>query len=1182
MGVARGNIKTTIVADGEQQYYQVMNKLYKQQKTLRSEAAALTSTYDKNTKSQQKLKDSAQNLTKQIEVQKKIVEGYEEELEKEIKSSGEASVKSEELATKYNNAAAKLNNLEKQLESVNQELKNNESVLISSGKKMEDFGEKLDAAGNKITGVGKKVSVASAAILSAAYKATDAAVDYESAFTGVRKTVDATEEEFEQLYDAILDLSTEIPVTAEEIAGVAEIAGQLGIQKKNLLEFSEVMLELGVSAENLNAEEAASSLAKFTNIVGMSQDKIENLGSAIVDLGNNYATTEADIINMAMRLAGAGKQVHLSEGDILGLATALSSVGIEAEMGGSAISKAMVRMSNAVEMSTNKLPKVLQKSGMSLRGLQLLSANNSKAFKQLADSIGMTSTELNQIIKAGADLENFSKISGMSAEEFKNAWKNDAAGALSSFIQGLGNAEEKGESAITMLSEMGLTEVRLRDSLLRAANAGDLFNNAMETGNKAFEENIALQEEADKRFATLESKIQMCKNMINKVAVQFGEEFMPYVEKGCEWLEKLANNFSDLSDEEKDQIIKIGAVVAAAGPLILILGKTTSAAGTLISTGGKLIKKIGEIKTGEAVSGLKKFSQALVDVTGYENNAEAGTISLSKSFATNAALFVGIVAVTAVIAGLVAAYKSLVYGSKETRDTMNGLGEAIEDFKNKMESATGNVESVKSALNFDDKDTELENKYQEIQDKIVNIATTASDERRILTQKERDELSELFDQLNDITEKEIELFTDTQDAIKTIIEAENDMTEERAASILSQTQNVHDEAISKIESYYQSQIVLLNEKYSTEDQRRSEEYQKQLKDLQSWRDKEIAAANESVSTNSNMISQKMLQNSGGYEAMLSAFEKYNADMAVAEEESRKAESENMNKSLGASLGFITDYYLDRKKLNDNFSKDFLKQNQEVVGNYLVTIDSMLQGGETLSAENQKIVEAIITAYGTLPKSASKPWKETLDNIKAAIEDADLKGKGKSVGEDFNKGVKVGLENNEVSIYKKVDEIGGNMFTHLRRSLEINSPSRKGEYVGEMTDDGVIVGLKNKEEDVYKKASEIGNKLIDNMQADTVFNPDIEIPKLTAQYKASLANSGAMQAVYHQAYVNNNSNANNYYSTHVAGNQAVNEEIKSFKIELLSVLNSAFADSNNFLTERQAGRIIKKCLKHVSM
>jgi TP901 family phage tail tape measure protein len=108
------------------------------------------------------------------------------------------------------------------------------------------------------------------------------------------------------------------------------------------------MVDLGEST-NLTGQEGAEQFAKFANIVGMSQDDFSRLGSTLVALGNNMATTEADIMALAMRLAGAGSQVGLTEAQILAFSAALSSVGIEAEAGGSAFSKVMIGMQLAVE-----------------------------------------------------------------------------------------------------------------------------------------------------------------------------------------------------------------------------------------------------------------------------------------------------------------------------------------------------------------------------------------------------------------------------------------------------------------------------------------------------------------------------------------------------------------------------------------------------------------------------------------------------------------------------------------------------------------------------------------------------------------------------------------------------------------------------------------------------------------
>ena len=320
-------------------------------------------------------------------------------------------------------------------------------------------------------------------------------IDFESAFAGVIKTVDATEEELAQLRQGILDMSNELPASANEIAKVAEAAGQLGIQTENILSFTRTMIDLGEST-NLSAEQAATALARFANIVQMPQDEFDKLGSVIVDLGNNLATTEAEIVEMGLRLAGVGEQVGMSEAEIMAIAGALSSVGVSAEAGGSAFSRLLSDMQLAVE-------------------------------------------------EGGERLNQFADVAGMTAEEFQQAFKEDAANALLDFIEGLNNTE----SAIGTLQEMDITEIRLRDALLRAAGASDVFRESLEIGTKAWEENSALSEEASKRYETTASQFGMVKNQIAEIGIKLGETLLPIIKDTfIPLLERLAERISGLVD----------------------------------------------------------------------------------------------------------------------------------------------------------------------------------------------------------------------------------------------------------------------------------------------------------------------------------------------------------------------------------------------------------------------------------------------------------------------------------------------------------------------------------------------------------------------------------------------------------------------------------------------------------
>lgn len=482
-----------------------------------------------------------------------VLQQQYDNIQKEIQQTGEFS------ADLQNKLLAKQQQIEKTTSSLNRQTEKLDEMgdaLKEAGVDMDDLGQSSAQLTNRIDALkkeqeevaegaqtfGNKASQAFGAVHEAIVAAgiatalkevyeyfadcAQASMDFESAMTGVAKTTDLTDDELSAMSDAIKEMSTEIPATTEELAAIAESAGQLGIHKESLLDFTEIMAMLGTST-NMTADEAATSLSRLANITGMSQEDFDRLGATIVDLGNNLATTEKEIVDMSMRIAGAGAQVGMTEAEIMSFSGALSSVGIEAEAGGSAFSTLISNMSLAVQ-------------------------------------------------QGGDGLEQFADVAGMSAAEFAAAFEEDAAGAIIQFIQGLGNMESEGRSAIAVLDDMGLSDIRMRDALLRAAGASDVFTNALQIGSNAWDENTALVNEASKRYATTQSQLTMMQNAYKNLKVAIGDAYTPALQKAYSVGTQVLNAVSQFIKQNPALVNAVTAFVGVIGAVTIALTAYTA------------------------------------------------------------------------------------------------------------------------------------------------------------------------------------------------------------------------------------------------------------------------------------------------------------------------------------------------------------------------------------------------------------------------------------------------------------------------------------------------------------------------------------------------------------------------------------------------------------------------------
>jgi len=322
-----------------------------------------------------------------------------------------------------------------------------------------------------------------------------AASRFEDSFAGIKKTVDASENDFNRLAVSIRQLSTEIPIATSQLNQIGELGGQLGIEASGLPVFIETIAKLGV-ATRLSTETAALSLARLKEIFQLQEFEIANLASALVDLGNNFAALEDEILSTSLRLAAGAKVAGASVADTLAIATALQAVGVQSQAGGTAMSRVFQQLTVAVQ-------------------------GNQKA------------------------MDVFVQTSGLTEEAFRNIAKEDPAQALNLFIQGLNRVADSGGNVVGILDELGLKQQRTIRALLSVAEAGDLLTDALARSNVAYDINNALNEEAEKRFDTLRSKNKLLKNAFQELRTEIGLNFLPFVKSTVEALTELINGMGN-------------------------------------------------------------------------------------------------------------------------------------------------------------------------------------------------------------------------------------------------------------------------------------------------------------------------------------------------------------------------------------------------------------------------------------------------------------------------------------------------------------------------------------------------------------------------------------------------------------------------------------------------------------
>lgn len=292
--------------------------------------------------------------------------------------------------------------------------------------------------------------------------------DFQRSFADVKRTTELLGPELEALRQSLIGISTSTSVSFNDIARLATLAAQMGIEGGNIAEFSKTVSQFS-AVTGVTVENAAQSFGRIAQLLNVSADEYDNLASSILFAGRNSVATEAEILSVTTQIAASAEQAGFLASEAVGLGTALASLRIQPE----------------------------QARGVILR----LFADFDRA-----------------MAKNGKDLEDYAAILGRSAEETKAL---HAAGGPEFFVEltkALGDAQAAGKDMNVVLGQIGITNTREVNVLERLVGNHDLLVKSLEDATGAYIENTDLQAQFGIVMATLTEQMLRFKNNLQAIA----------------------------------------------------------------------------------------------------------------------------------------------------------------------------------------------------------------------------------------------------------------------------------------------------------------------------------------------------------------------------------------------------------------------------------------------------------------------------------------------------------------------------------------------------------------------------------------------------------------------------------------------------------------------------------------
>lgn len=664
-------------ADGSVDFQKSLKEINASVQENRTAFKLAQSQWDTNTKSADKLKDRQKYLAQQTKDYSDKVKILEEQL-KELESAEEKDQRAiERKRSQLNQAKTSLNNYKKGLEEVNQELK-------FGTERIEEYSKKVGEAGKKVTDAGKKMSAGvTAPIIGAGAAAGKLAMDFEDSMAKVSTIADTTQVPIEDLKNGIMDLSSKTGQSADDLSEAMYQAMSASVETGDAVEFLDTAVKAAVGGFTDNAT-AVDGLTSVLNAYGMEASNVESIANQMLITQNLGKTTFGELASSIGQVTPIAASLGITTEELFSSLAATTAQGLGTSESITALKAAMsniIKPSKEASEAAQTLGIDFSVSALQSKGWIGFLEEVREGLKNASPEYADLMTSVEEGTKKLADME---KAGRKNTDEYKALKKQVKASSKEMELLAQANDSTVGGFATMFGSVEGLNSVLM----LTSEQGMQMYGEAM----KEMQTNTtALDEAFSKMDETSGSQMKKAINDIKNAGIEIGDILLPVISNIIGKIREVMQAFSGLSDSQKETIVKIAAIAAAIGPLLIAFGSVC---------GG--ISKI--IHFTSLATGVASKVPGIISTIGIGAKVLWGVLSANP-----------IGAVITIIGLLVGAFVTLWNKSEAFRNFWKGLWENIKEITSVVVDTV-----VKFCENLWEKTKEIFNKIKDSASNIWN------------------------------------------------------------------------------------------------------------------------------------------------------------------------------------------------------------------------------------------------------------------------------------------------------------------------------------------------------------------------------------------------------------------------------------------------------------------------------